>query len=278
MPSWDPEQYLRFGEARARPFADLTARIVATGPARVLDLGCGPGNLTRQLARRWPQARVTGVDSSTAMIEHARAAAGAGSRSATPAPGVAAVEDRVEFVVGDLRALVLPAGIDVLVTSATLQWVPGHLDLLPGWLDALTPGGWLALQVPGNSGAAEHRAIEDIAGQARFAAATAALERPRGAEPAEYLQALSRPGVEVDVWETTYLHVLPGADPVLEWLRGTGARPVVDALAAADPALAEDFVEQLRHRLRRTHPPGRYGTVFPFRRVFAVAHLTGTGA
>lgn len=269
MPSWDPEQYLRFAEARARPFADLTARITATEPVHVLDLGCGPGNLTRSLARRWPGARVTGVDSSTAMIERARSAGSAD-------PGV---DERVEFVVADLRDVGVPADVDVLVTNATLQWVPGHLDLLPGWLGALAPGGWLALQVPGNGDAVEHRAIEDLAGEPRFAAAAAAaLERPRGAEPAQYLQALSRSGVEVDVWETTYLHVLLGADPVLEWLRGTGARPVLDALTAEGPALAEDFVAQLRHRLRRTHPAGPHGTVFPFRRVFAVAHLTGAAA
>jgi trans-aconitate 2-methyltransferase len=259
MPSWDPEQYLRFAEARARPFGDLTARITATHPARVLDLGCGPGNLTRQLAHRWPAAQVTGVDSSTAMIDRARSA-----------------DDGVDYLVGDVRDFEVPAEVDVLVTNATLQWVPGHLELLTGWLDALAPGGWLALQVPGNLDAPEHRAVEEVAELPRFAeAAAAALERPRGAEPAQYLQALSRPGVEVDVWETTYLHVLPGVDPVLEWLRGTGARPVLDALAAVDPVLAEEYTEQLRTRLRVTHPAGPYGTVFAFRRVFAVAHLTG---
>ena len=258
MPSWDPAQYLRFADARARPFADLLHRIDATDPRSVVDLGCGPGTLTAELARRWPAAVVTGVDSSPEMIRRARAEAAG---------------DRPVFVLGDLREVVLPPDLDVLVTNATLQWVPDHLSLLDTWLDALADGGWLALQVPGNAGAPEHRAIIDLAGEPRYAgAAAAALERPLGAEPGEYLQALSRPGVSVDVWETTYLHVLPGADPVLEWLRGTGARPVLDALTAVDPGLAAAFTEDLRARLRRTHPGGPGGTVLPFRRVFAVAH------
>ncbi len=279
MPSWDPSQYLQFADARARPFHDLLARVGATAPRSVVDLGCGPGTLTLDLARRWPGALVTGVDSSAAMIETARGLdlTGIGPGVADGRPVAEGPGGRLEFVLGDLRDVELPGEVDVLLSNAALQWVPDHLALLPGWVDRLVgsgEGGWLGLQEPGNADAPEHRAILELARQPRYrAAAAAATERPLGAGPAEYLAALSRPaGVVVDVWETTYLHVLAGEDPVLEWLKGTGARPVLDALARIDPDLALAYTEDLRSRLRLTHPRTDAGVVFPFRRVFAVAH------
>ncbi len=294
MPSWDPSQYLQFAAERARPFHDLLARVGARAPRSVVDLGCGPGTLTLDLARRWPGALVTGVDCSPAMIARARGHTldmAAGPDGVDPGlpdgtPVAAGPGGRVEFLLGDLREVELPTDIGVLVSNATLQWVPDHLALLPGWVDRLASGsrgtggrsagegGWLALQVPGNADAPEHRAVAELAQQPRYRAAAAAeTERPVGAGPAEYLAVLARPaGVVVDVWETTYLHVLPGADPVLEWLRGTGARPVLDALARVDPDLALAYREDLRARLRLTHPRTDVGVVLPFRRVFAVAH------
>lgn len=265
MPVWDPDRYLQFAAERGRPFADLLARVGARAPRTVVDLGCGPGTLTVTLADRWPGAAVEGVDSSAAMVAAARRLDDA----------------RVTFTLGDVRGWVPAAPVDVLVSNATLQWVPDHLDLLPRWLAGLAPGGWLALQVPGNFASPSHLALAGLAATEPFASVLGtATERAAAPGPEEYLAALVAAGaqlpgrVAVDVWETTYLHLLPGEDPVLAWLSGTGARPVVQALTAADPALADAFVDALAARLRVAYPPGPGGTVLPFRRVFATAHRT----
>lgn len=266
MPAWDPAQYLQFASERARPFSDLLARIGARDPRTVVDLGCGPGNLTVSLADRWPRARVSGLDNSATMIDAAHARA----------------SDRVRFELGDLGDWRPTGPVDVLITNATLQWVPDHLRLLAGWVSDLPPGGWLAMQVPGNFASPSHTALAEVAARHPYAEALVTTgPRPGSATPGQYLQALTEAGrkltgpVAVDVWETTYLHVLPGADPVLAWLSGTGARPVLQALQAADADLVDPFRRELAARLRSAYPPGPDGTVLPFRRIFAVAHRGG---
>ncbi len=266
MPAWDPDRYLQFAAERGRPFADLLARVGVTRPRSVVDLGCGPGNLTATLADRWPGARVLGIDSSRPMIAAARARG----------------DDRLRFEVGDVRTWAPDGEVDVLVTNATLQWVPDHLPLLASWVRGLAAGGWLAVQVPGNFRAPSHRAMAELSETHPYAEALATrgtpVERLAAPEPAEYVDALVAAagdlpgGLAVDVWETTYSHLLPGPDPVLAWLSGTGARPVVQALEAVDPALARGWLDALAGRLREAYPPGPGGTVLPFRRIFAVAH------
>ena len=256
MPSWDAQAYAAFSDERSRPFADLLARIGAAAPRDIVDLGCGPGALTAGLATRWPGARVTGVDSSPAMIAAAQ----------TYASG------RVSFVLGNLTAWRPEHPVDVVVSSAALQWVPGHRGLLPGLVEALADGGWLAFQVPGNFDAPSHRALRAVAADPAYAEHTADLVRAGVAEPADYLGDLTRLGCLVDGWETTYLHVLQGPDPVLRWLQGTGARPYLDALPES---LRAPFTEALRDRLARAYPAQSYGTVLPFRRLFVVARRTG---
>ena len=260
MPEWDPDAYQRFAAERARPFTDLLARVVASDPRTVLDLGCGPGTLTSALADRWPGAQVRGVDSSPAMV----AAAAPLAR-----PGLA-------FGAGDVRE-VDARGVDVLVANAVLQWVPGYLGLLRGWVRGLAPGGWLALQVPGNLDAPSHTVLRELAAEPPFAPSPGTQgpgERVAAPGPAAHLDALLDADADgdADVWETTYLHLLAGPDPVLGWLLGTGARPVVQAMAARDAGLAREFTAELGRRLAAEYPPGPGGTVFPFRRVFAVAH------
>jgi len=254
---WDAGQYLRYGGERSRPFFDLIAQVAAVDPASVADLGCGPGNLTAVLARRWPGATVVGVDNSAEMI----AAAGAD----TP-PDLA----NLAFELGDVRDW-RPAGpVDVLVCNAVLQWVPDHQQLLLDWADLLAPGGWLAFQLPGNFDQPSHAIIRELAESPRWRGPLAGASLNRQAEdPAGYLELLGRPGYQVDAWETSYLHVLPGADPVLEWTKGTTLRPV---LAALDPEQAAAFVGEYAERLREVYKPRAFGTIFPFRRVFTVVH------
>lgn len=259
MPSWDAQVYAAFSDERSRPFVDLLARVGAVDPRTVVDLGCGPGPLTAGLADRWPNASVTGVDSSPAMIEAASAYAG----------------PRVSFVLGDLARWRPEQPVDVLVSNAALQWVPDHRRLLPGLVDALAPGGWLAFQVPGNFEAPSHQALRAVAAEPAYAEHTRGLVRPGVAEPTDYLGDLVGLGCRVDAWETTYLHVLRGADPVLRWLEGTGARPYLDALPET---LRPTFTEALRQRLAGAYPSYAWGTVLPFRRLFVVARREGPPA
>ena len=258
MVVWNPGTYLQFADERGRPFADLLARVGAEDPARVVDLGCGPGQLTATLAQRWPGADVLGVDSSPAMVARAQEHA----------------SGRLRFVEGDVATWAPADPVDVLVSNATLQWVPEHRALLPRLLGAVRPGGWLAFQVPGNFRAASHTLLRDLAADPRYADATSDVARPSSADPAEYLGDLTALGCTVDAWETTYLHVLSGPDAVFRWISGTGARPVLQAL---DPDRRAAFEAEYRARLATAYPEGPAGTLLPFRRVFVVAHRPGGG-
>jgi trans-aconitate 2-methyltransferase len=252
--AWDPRQYGRYADERSRPFHDLLARVRATGPGHVVDLGCGDGALTATLAARWPDAHVVGVDSSAEMLATGDAARAAG----------------VDLRQGRIQDWRPTRPVDVLVSNAALQWVPGHADLLAGFVAALAPGGELAFQVPGNFGAPSHTLLASLRRSPRWRDRLGGAAVRDGAvlEPGEYLDRLVPLGCEVDAWETTYLHLLPGPDPVLEWVRGTALRPVLAALPAAE---AGAFEAEYRALLREAYPPGPAGTVLPFRRIFAVA-------
>ncbi len=250
--SWDPERYLTYADERGRPFVELLARVDARQPDEVVDLGCGPGNLTRLLAERWPAARVLGIDSSPEMVAAGR-----------DLPGV-------ELAVGDLRTWEPGAPVDVLVSNATLQWVPGHLDLLPRLAGHVAPGGWFAFQVPGNFDEPSHTIRRELAAEEPYAAHTADVATPDAHDAATYLDTLARLGCEVDAWETTYLHVLTGEDPVFTWISGTAARPTLQALPED---LRATFEDELKRRLREAYPVGPAGVVLRFRRVFVVARV-----
>jgi trans-aconitate 2-methyltransferase len=251
---WDPARYGVFSSERSQPFFDLVSRIPADDPRGVVDLGCGSGELTATLAHRWPDARVHGVDSSPQMIGRARA----GSES-----------DRVDFELADLAGWRPSDETDVVVSNAALQWVPEHRVLLRGWADDLKPGATLAWQVPGNFESPSHRAMRELAESKHWRGRLAGVLRHADAvdSPAGYLDLLVGAGFEASVWETTYLHVLHGPDPVLEWVRGTGLRPILQALP---PAEAAEFERVYAETLRAAYPSGEHGTVYPFRRIFAV--------
>lgn len=260
---WDPAQYALFGAHRARPFADLLARVDPDRPRLVVDLGCGEGSATLTLTERWPDARVVGVDSSPQMLAAAK-------QNDT--------EGRVEWVQAraerwDPADLGAPA--DVLLTNAMLQWVPDHLGLLPRWTAALAPGGWFAMQVPNNLEAPSHRLMRQVAVRhRRYADLLPRIHRALVvATPVEYLTTLAGLGLETDVWETTYQHVLDPdgvhESPVLEWMLGTGLRPVLALLT--DEGDREDFLADYAAELDRAYPRGPWGVVLPFTRLFAVA-------
>jgi trans-aconitate 2-methyltransferase len=257
---WDPAQYLSFADERSRPFFDLAGRIAATSPRSVVDLGCGPGQLTASLAVRWPDADVLGIDSSADMIAAAqRIGDGDARRGGT-----------LSFRVEDVRDWKPDAPVDIVVSNAVLQWVPNHLELLPRWAEWLADDGWLAFQMPGNFDQPSHAVLRELASSDRWRQTLADVELNRqSGDPAVYLDLLARLGLAVDAWETTYLHVLSGPDPVTEWYKGTGLRPV---LAVLEPAQAAEFASEYGERVRAAYPAAPYGTVLPFRRVFVVAH------
>jgi trans-aconitate 2-methyltransferase len=248
---WDPTQYVRYTEERARPFFDLIGRIEHPSPRRVVDLGCGPGNLTALLASRWPSAVVEGLDASAEMISRARSCEG------------------VSFRVEDIGSWTMPADADVVVSNAALQWVRGHQEMLRAWAAALPSGGWLAFQVPGNFDSPSHTLMRALAAEPRWAPMVGDVLRHHDVvgTPEDYATLLMDAGLSVQAWATTYLHVLSGPDPVLEWVRGTGLRPILAALTAEDRA---EFEASYAAALRAAYPETAHGTLFPFRRVFAV--------
>ena len=254
---WSPAQYAAHADHRKRPFYELLARVGADDPRYVVDLGCGPGELTAELARRWPGATVEGIDSSASMIATA-----------------CRLEDaRLAFRLGDIATWQPSAPADVIVSNAALQWVPGHEDLLPGWVEALPAGGWLAFAVPANFSAPSHVLLRELCVSVRWHARLAgALRHGNVCEPGHYLELLTRLGCEADVWETTYQQVLKGPDAVLEWTKGTALRPALDMLGS--DAEREEFTAAYRELLAGAYPERSQRTVFPFRRIFVVARKT----
>jgi trans-aconitate 2-methyltransferase len=253
MPSWDPNQYLKFADHRLRPALDLLARIDAERPRVIHDLGCGPGNITNLLAERWPAARVIGVDSSKEMLAKARHAAPA-----------------IEFVEADIRDWRPTAPPDIIFSNATLQWLPNHETLFPGLMRFLVPGGSLAIQMPHNHDSPSHRLMQAAAEAGPWKRHLSGVRSIFPvASPDAYYRLLSPLAREVDIWEVDYLHVLDGDNPVVEWTRGTALRPYLDALPAPE---REPFLAAYAEKVAAAYPRQADGkTLLPFRRIFIVA-------
>ncbi len=275
---WDPTQYNRFSTERSRPFYELLSRVRASAPSSVADIGCGPGELTAELAQRWPEAEVVGVDNSPEMIEAARRlpetsrgdSGGPAYYTPHPPPGPAQTA-RLRFELLDAWDWTPSAPVDVIVSNALLQWLPGHEELLTKWIGSLSEGGWLAFQIPANHDQEAHSLLHEQAGSAKWRAKVGdVLFSRQTGDPGYYLELLAKQGCVVDAWETTYMQVLAGENPVLEWFKGTALRP---ALAALDDEEARQiFLAEFGPKLLSAYPPASYGTLFRFRRVFVVAH------
>jgi trans-aconitate 2-methyltransferase len=254
---WDPDVYLAFADHRGRPFYDLLARVGAQRPRRVVDLGCGPGNLTQQLARRWPDAVVEGLDSSPEMVAAAR-------------------ERGVDAAVADLRTWTPQPDTDVALSNAALHWVPERDEIMVRWADQLAAGAWIAIQMPGNFDTPSHSAVRAVARREPYAKTLRDTPFRVGNvfdTPAHYAELLLGAGCTVDAWETTYLHQLTGEHPVLDWISGTALLPVSERLNEQE---YQQFREELIPLLADAYPSRPDGTTFfPFRRVFVVAQVRG---
>jgi trans-aconitate 2-methyltransferase len=191
------------------------------------------------------------------------------AQAETQPPGPAGQPGRLAFVQADIRDWQPGRPVDVFTCNAVLQWVPGQLRLLTTWAGWLAPGGWLAFQLPGNFDQPSHTIMREMAASPRWQPLLRDVQLNRQAiDPATYLDVLAAVGCQVDAWETTYLHVLPGEDAVLDWYKGSGLRPV---LAALTPQQGTEFSAEYGDRIRAAYPPAAYGTVLPFRRIFVVA-------
>lgn len=251
---WDVGQFLKFEAERTRPYWDLMAQVACDAAGRIVDLGCGPGKLTRLLAERWPHAQVTGVDSSAEMLRTA---------------DELAIPGRLHFVEADIGNWLPPQPVDLVVSNSAWQWVSDHERLINRCLNMLTPRGTLAVQMPCRFGTSSQTVIDEVAADPRWA------QRLRGVGLHQhsvhplgwYAEQLGRRGMRVNAWETTYLHALTGKNPVLDWLRGTALRPL---LARLDDAERQPFLASLGEKLRAAYPPCGDVTFFPMPRLFFV--------
>ena len=254
MADWNPQLYTRFEDERTRPAHDLLAAVPLGEARRVFDLGCGPGNSTELLAARYPGARLTGVDSSPAMLESAR--------ERLP---------RAEFVAGDLREWTPPEPADLLFSNAVFQWVPSHAAVLARLAETLAPGGVLAVQMPDNLDEPSHVAMREAAvdGPWRSKLEGALAARKALPPPGEYYDLLRPLCTRVDIWRTAYQHPLAGLPAIVEWLKSTGLRPFLDPL---DETERQAFLDNYRSRLAFHYPARVDGTVLlAFPRLFLVA-------
>lgn len=252
---WDPSQYGRFAGPRLQPGLDLLMRLSGViDPADVrfaVDLGCGTGELTELLAERFSSARTIGFDSSEEMLRKATAQA-----------------KRASFELADIASWSSPEPVDVLFSNAAYQWLPDHEALFPRLLGCVREGGVFAAQMPRNFAAASHRLMREVAALPRFNGRVVFREEPVY-PPERYYDLLAPLTSQLELWETEYLHVLEGEDPVFEWTKGTGLLPVFAALSGPD---LDAFIAEYKERLRAAYPRRSDGkTLFPFRRIFLLA-------
>lgn len=256
---WDPQQYLKFSDHRLRPALELLDRIPLESPRLIYDLGCGGGQITRLIAERWPEAQVVGVDNSPQMLAQA---------AETPS--------RVEWVEADVQNWSPAEPPDLIYSNATLQWLDGHAALFPRLVESLAVGGCLAVQMPLSWGMPSHRLMRETLADGGADGQPLGTETLRLSvarkwveDAGDYYDLLVGRTGSLDIWETEYLQALTGDDPVLEWVKGTGLRPILNSLAGEE---RERFVAEYARRLRVAYPAKANGlTLYPFRRLFLVA-------
>jgi trans-aconitate 2-methyltransferase len=254
MSDWNANQYLKFEDERTRPPRDLIAQIPLARPRRVIDLGCGPGNSTELLVARYPDAEVIGLDSSPNMLVQARERLPKGT-----------------FIQADLVSWTPPEHTDLLFANASFQWLPDHLSVLRRMLEALAPGGVLAVQMPDNVDEPALALMSEVASRGSWAGNPALREAAREplARPQAYYDLLKPLSAQLDIWRTTYMHIMAGPEAIVEWFKGSALRPFLDAL---EPAARAPFLAAYLEAIKPHYGARIDGRVLlPFPRVFMVA-------
>ena len=260
--AWDPTLYLKFGDERLRPGFELLARIGELPPGPLYELGCGTGVHARAIAARWPERTLTAIDRSQEMLAKA---------AAEPA--------RILWVEAEIAHWSAPEKAALIFSNAPLQWLTQHERLFPHLLRQLVPGGVLAVQIPRNFDQPSHVLMRETAAEGPWAAKLAPVVggatvlRAEPVLPPERYYDLLAPVAKggLDLWETEYLHVLEGEDPVLDWVRGTALRPATEALAPEERA---EFLRAYGAKLKAAFPRRGVGkTLLPFRRLFIIARV-----
>jgi trans-aconitate 2-methyltransferase len=250
--TWEPQTYLRYADLRFRAGLDLMARIPQADYKAVYDLGCGTGHLTQILAERFPNAQITGVDSSAEMLAEARGQF-----------------TKLSWVQADIRSWKPEAVPDLIFSNAALQWVSNHEALFPALLRLLKAGGVLAVQMPRHFESPSHVELKTLVRESRWRARLGPLLLTEVPSPETYWNWLSAHSSDLDIWETIYLQVLQGKDPVVDFMRGTALRPFLTVLSKKE---GEEFLAEFSTRMAAAYPPEASGeTLFPFRRIFMVA-------
>lgn len=255
MKDWNANLYTKFERERTLPAKDLLSRIRLERPARLIDIGCGPGNSTRELMRRWPEAEVIGLDNSQNMLEKAK--------EELPA---------AKFILADAGGdLSILGKFDIIFSNAALQWIPGHISLLPKLMELLNSGGALAVQVPNTTKMAITAALDKTASAERWGKLFSGLTTKHSSnEPGDYYDALSPVAGDLSIWETRYYHVMADHSQIVEWYESTGLRPYLNVL---DEGQQAKFKADLLQNVASYYPKQKDGTVlFPFRRIFLLAY------
>jgi trans-aconitate 2-methyltransferase len=257
--SWDPNRYERFSDHRLRPALELLDRVPLSDPGLIYDLGCGTGDVTRIIANRWPDATVIGVDNSPEMLAKAKTLPAA-----------------IEWIEADIADWQPDGAPDLIYSNATLHWLDEHDALFLRLFALLAPGGCLAVQMPQSWPLPSHRLMRETLAHGGANGSPIgppelrqALDHVWVADAAHYFDLLSPIAQQIDIWETEYLQVLAGVDPVLGWVSGTGLRPVLNGLSAEDRTI---FLSSYSAQLLEAYPERENGqTLYPFRRLFIVA-------
>jgi trans-aconitate 2-methyltransferase len=255
MPTWDANLYLQFANERTQPSLDLIARIGIPHPARVIDLGCGPGNSTAMLWQQWPDADITGLDSSAEMI----------------AAASLSYPDR-RWVLADAASWTADAPFDLVFSNAALHWLPDHAVLFPHLLAQVASGGALAVQMPAHYKSPLHEIMMEVAEEAAWSplldgARTALTKEP----PSFYYEVLQPLATRLDLWETEYYHIMDSPQSIVNWFRGTGLRPFLEALPTEEQK--QRFEEKVLAGYTQAYPRQKDGRIlFPFRRLFMIAY------
>lgn len=252
---WNPQLYLKYKNERTQPSIDLVSRIDAENPEKIIDIGCGPGNSTRVLAQRWPESIITGLDNSPAMIEKA---------------GMDYPDQ--EWILSDISGFETDIKYDIVFSNAAIQWIPGHENLLLKLFSFLSTGGALAIQIPQFNEMPLGKSLEKISGKIKWKELThGCRELFTYHESGYYYDILAQSSNSIEMWETSYCHVMDSHESILEWIRSTGLKPYIDRMK--DDFMKSEFEYEVLESIRQDYPEQKNGKVlFPFKRLFFIAY------